>query len=95
MKRTSNILGLVALVLVASACSGAQDDLLPFESGTDLASRLAADLGCPAYVGKNGGHLFVAVQGESRVIAPPSEKGVGDAVKVWASRYASDLFTLP
>lgn len=95
MKTTSKVLGLLGLLVLGSACSGVGDEPAPLPMATDLGSRLATDLGCPTYVSASEGQLFVAVQGESRVIAPPTERGIGDAVKAWATSYATDIFAGP
>ena len=91
MKKSAALLGFLGLGLLATACSGGGDEPAAFATATDLAARLAQDLECPAYVEADATTTFIAVQGKSRVIAAPDERGVGDGVRAWLSRYAHDI----
>ncbi len=91
MKTIARVLGPITLAMLLAACSGGAEEPDPFGSANDLATRLATDLACPAYVDASKSHVFIAVQGKSRVIAEPNEQGIGEGVRAWASQYAADF----
>jgi len=91
MKRRAPLLGTLGLLLLTAACSGTAEDPAPFPDATDLSTRLSRDLGCTTYVETDGQGAFVAVQGKSRVVVAPAERGVADAARAWIAPYAADL----
>lgn len=75
MKKFSLSVGFVGLSLLATACGGSSDEPVPFGTSSDLAAKLAADLGCPFHVEVEPGRVFIAARGSSRVLAAPNEQG--------------------
>lgn len=96
MNKRWRSLGFVALALGAAACSGADEGparLTEGSTGSDLAARMAADLGVPVVAEVVGRSSFALVAEKTRVVARGNDRDT--QVLAWVKGYAQELGMAP